>query len=113
VYLYARRPNAARFTTYEKVWHVGRYADFIRRELQQTLRNSPPAVFALTLSDYERLRDPRPEQRPLDWFERWLGPWLEQHYRVVERIAGPWPFVVLRRSDPPATTRSTPRSSPP
>ena len=61
VYLAARRPNASRFATTEKLGQVGANAAWIFDELAATLRAHPPAVFFLQERDRRALL---PDDRP-------------------------------------------------
>ncbi len=81
VYLQARRPNAARFITTEKLGQVGAHADWIRGELWQTLRDEPPALLFVPGGDVRFLND---EAAPR---------WLEEHYELSSRHEGTWIFL--------------------
>ncbi len=80
VYLHARRINAVRFTTTEKMGQVQGEAAFIGREMEERLKAEPPPVLVMSAMDYEgvhgRLEDPPRETE--------FGQWLDAHY---ERIA--------------------------
>ena len=81
VYLHARRINACRYTTTEKVGQVKAEADFVMHELDEVLRRDPPVVLVLSSTDDAWLRgtlDDRPPPAVL------LGPWIDENY---ERLA--------------------------
>ncbi len=96
-YLRARRPNATRFTTTEKIGQVGQGAAFVVREIETSLRRDPPALLAIPSSDYISMRDtPAAEDRPTAFH---LYPWITEHYQLVEEIPKFRTIYVFRRRD--------------
>ncbi|MFH1747052.1 MAG: glycosyltransferase family 39 protein [Planctomycetota bacterium] len=85
VYLWARRENASRFTTTEKVGQVGEQANFVMRELDETLKADPPVVLVVSCEDYEWLHGRRPDKGPPAVK---LGPWIDETYERVADIPG-------------------------
>lgn len=63
VYLHAKRLNASRFITTEKIGQVGEYADFIWDGLRTDLETNRPAVFVVSDEDYNWLSDPSADRR--------------------------------------------------
>ncbi len=93
VYLHARRLNASRFTTTEKLGQVAgsRQADLIRQGLTEQLEADPPALLVMSTNDYAMIREADPadlanstEEYP-DWLGVWFQGFLDEHYeRVLE-----------------------------
>lgn len=96
VYLEARRINACRFTTTEKLGHVGGSAAFILHELEDTLRAQPPTVITIQAADYLWLHGRRLRALPSD---ATLGPWLDENYQLVEEIPQFETVLVFKRRD--------------
>jgi len=96
VYLRARRINACRFTTTEKIGHVGSHAEFILRELEQTLRDRPPTLITMQAQDYLWLHGYSPQGLPSDFD---LGRWLDDNYQLVEEIPKFETVFILKRRD--------------
>lgn len=107
VYLYAQRASASRFFTTEKLGHVGAHAEFIRRELHDTLVSQPPALFVISAEDYAWCVDP-PPGRPPDWIGRFIGEWLDRTYVRVVDIPGANVLVFQRRDLAPAALAKLP-----
>ena len=112
-YLRARRVNACRFITTEKVGQVGKFAQPIADEIQRTLTEHPPPVFAIHEGDYEWTRNPN-DQQTLDDFGKWLGRWLDQ-YEIVDEVVEENTLILRRRdllsSDPARAGRPSGRGS--
>jgi 4-amino-4-deoxy-L-arabinose transferase-like glycosyltransferase len=83
VYLEARRINACRYTTTEKVGQVPGQADWILRELVQTLERHPPVALVVSYSDYLWLHGKNPDKPPPAVM---FGPWIDEHYEMVADI---------------------------
>lgn len=81
VYLRARRLNATRFATTEKLGQVREWTEFQRRELHDTLSASPPALHVMSEEYTERIR-----LEPRDWLESWLAPWIRENYVLVAQV---------------------------
>lgn len=96
VYLHSRRINASRFTTTEKIGQLRDHpvAGRIERELKATIMSQPPAVFVISMGDYEWLngRKPNGEVVAPDPF----GEWLAENYEQVNELRGI--FVLKRRT---------------
>jgi hypothetical protein len=105
VYLEARRLNACRFTTTEKVGQIGSGAMFILREIERTLRAHPPAVLTIQAEDYQWLHGRSRTGIPSDVL---LGPWIDEHYRRIEEIPKFGTVYIYKRNDLlEATTRKS------
>lgn len=95
VYLHARRVNACRYTTTEKVGQVPGKADFVMLELEERLKADPPVALVLSSTDYEWLHGRHPDKPPPAVL---LGPWIDENYERVADI----PYVnayVYKRND--------------
>lgn len=90
VYLYARRLNVCRFTTTEKMGHVGGEASFVGRELHQKLMAEPPTVFVISAEDYEWLHG-RAKNKPLQEVDPLAG-WLDENYERVDELHNVYVF---------------------
>ncbi len=97
VYLRSRRINACRFTTTEKIGQVRAHANFVARELEQTLRARPPALIVLSAGDYFRLHG---QDRTANW-PVWttLPDWLDENYQLVEDIPRFATVYIFKRND--------------
>ena len=85
VYLQARRINASRFSTTEKLGQVKGFASRIEDELAETLQADPPVVFVISATDYTWLvkgLSPTGETEEVGV----LGPWLEGNYERVDEV---------------------------
>lgn len=121
VYLHSRRMAACRYTTTEKIGQVKDFAEFQRRELYETLKSRPPAVFVVSDEDYQWFTDP-PPGKPRDWVGAWLATWLDANYQRVADLSVPENNVyVYKRRDlaapadanlgpPPPATAPAPRT---
>lgn len=112
VYLHARRINASRFTTTEKIGHVRERADWIARELEETLAKTPPPLIVMPAEDYHNLHD---KTRATAW-PVWtrLDTWLAENYRLIEDIpkfGTVYVFIRNDRFDPERFTDLTDRLS--
>lgn len=96
VYLHARRINACRFTTTEKLGHVRQEANFIARELHQRLAADPPAAFVLSANDYAWITGNKPGAPPPDELGLWLARLLQDRYEQVDDIRNI--FIFRRKS---------------
>ena len=94
VYLRARRPNATRFTTLEKVGQVREGANFVVQEVERELRADPPAVIAISARYYLWMQGLDRQDRPSEFQ---LGPWLDEHYQLVEEVARESVYIFKRR----------------
>ena len=116
-YLRARRINATRFATMEKVGQVGNAARFIVEEVERTLRAAPPALLVLPGEVYyEFLLGKDQRGSPSLWT---LGAWVDEHYRLADEVwVGPGEpvdrkvahfgtFYVFQRADRIDPTRET------
>jgi len=96
VYLHARRINACRFTTTEKVGQVKAGADFVLYELEHVLKEARPALMTIESRDYFWLHGRDPLRAPTDIT---LGPWIDEHYLPVEDIPKFGTIYVFKRRD--------------
>ncbi len=98
VYLYARRENACRFTTTEKVGQVRGGALFVLYELQEKLRDDPPALITMQSGDYVGLHhaDNAKLTLPPDIT---LGTWLDENYTLIEEIPRFGTVYIFKRND--------------
>ena len=96
VYLQAHRINACRFITTEKPGQVGAAANFVLRELEDTLRRDPPAVITIQAEDYLWLHGQGPRG---EVSEATLGPWLDENYWLVQEIPKFGTVYVCKRKD--------------
>lgn len=94
VYLRARRPNATRFTTLEKVGQVREGARFVVDEVEQKLRADPPTAIAISAGDYLWMHGQDAQGRPSAFK---LGSWLDEHYQLVEEVPAFNVYVFKRR----------------
>lgn len=95
IYLFARRPNAVRFTTTEKIGQVKEKAGFVREELVKGLMSRPPAAFVISAGDLAWLHGQSPTG-PTRVDE--LAPWLDRNYQQVDDYRN---MLVLKRRDAP------------
>ena len=104
VYLHARRLNATRFVTTEKIEHFPghEYAERMRRELYQRLRGDPPEMFLIRDGDYAQFGAPGYDA---DWLNRWLVGWLDGNYVRVKHMPKFGVYLYRRRD----TTNDTAR----
>ncbi len=96
VYLQARRINASRFTTTEKVGQVGAGARFVLDELVQTLRDRPPELLTITAEDYLWLHGRSQRGIPTDVE---LGGWIDETYTLVQEIPRFGTVYIYKRRD--------------
>ncbi len=94
VYMQSRRINACRFATTEKVGQVGPEADFIVRELEETLRADPPALLVIPPTDLAHMQG---KGKPSPFIKLW--PWIEANYHQVEGVPEFGSVCVFRRND--------------
>ena len=96
VYLRARRLNATRFTTTEKVGQVRAEARFVVDEMEAKLRADPPAVLVLSAGDYLWMKNGDRLGQPSAFT---LAPWIDQHYRLVQEIPKFGNIYIFKRTD--------------
>lgn len=100
VYLHAHRINVCRFTTTEKIGHVGDFADFVRQDLYEAFSTRPPAVFVVSVDDYIWFNGQSPNRPPPDWLGEWIAGWLDKSYaRMDELKAGEEYVFIYKRRD--------------
>ncbi len=105
VYLRARRLNATRFTTLEKVGQVQGGARFVVDELETRLRADPPAALVMSAGDYNWMKEGDSRGRPSDFA---LGPWIDEVYRRVEEIPQFGNYYIFKRADLLPASQSRP-----
>jgi 4-amino-4-deoxy-L-arabinose transferase-like glycosyltransferase len=96
VYLEARRINATRFSTTEKVGQVGGGARFVIDEMERKLKADPPAALVIPASDYFWMWGRVPGAPPSDFQ---LGPWIAEHYVVVREVPKFGTHYIFKRKD--------------
>ena len=96
VYLHARRINASRFATTEKIGQVKGEAAFVMRELEETLRRDPPAVLVIKDDDYQWTHGRHPRRPPPDIR---LGPWIDEQYERLAEIPEFETVYIYKRKD--------------
>ncbi len=97
VYLHARRINACRFTTTEKLGHVKQEAAFIGDELRETLSAEPPVLFVISAGDYGWCHEPPDSPRSPGPLGHWLAGWLDENYEIVQDIAEVNTYLLKRK----------------
>lgn len=95
VYLRARRINATRFTTMEKVGQVGAGANFVVQEVERVMHTTPPVAIAMSAGDYLWLHGIHPDGTASQFT---LGPWLDENYQLVEDVPR-FNVLVFKRRD--------------
>lgn len=100
VYLHARRLNASRYTTTEKIGQLyyTPEAEAIRQEMIRTLSADPPAAIVMYAGEYLLLTNPGLTDDPIDSLGQWLGPFLKQNYTVAFDYV-PSNIYILMRND--------------
>jgi hypothetical protein len=91
VYLHARRINASRYATTEKLGQVAgsRQADIIRCGLTSQLEAAPPTLIVMSTGDYAMICEARPADLANstaaypDWLSLWLQEFLAEKYEQV------------------------------
>jgi hypothetical protein len=97
VYLYARRPNALRFTTTEKVGQVRGHAEEIVAEIEAGLRAAPPVMMVLSTHEYYELHGVSLSGRPPDYE---LASWMDANYQIVREVSQAYGgALLLKRRD--------------
>jgi 4-amino-4-deoxy-L-arabinose transferase-like glycosyltransferase len=99
VYLHARRLNASRYTTTEKLGQVWQSAeaDIIRHELKDQLEAAPPAVMVMSAGDYQRIKEAEAPGDHPDWLGWWLKGFLSKNYEQVLEITEFNDFIFQRK----------------
>lgn len=96
VYLRARRINATRFTTTEKVGQVGSGARFVVKEIQDRLQADPPAALVMSATDYYWMHEHDSKGRQSDFD---FAGWIEANYRLALEIPKFGTFYIFKRKD--------------
>jgi hypothetical protein len=108
VYLRARRINACRFTTWEKIGQVAGGAQFVEDELRDTLVKNPPAALVIPSGDYFWTYEPPPGSAPVTApavadaasgkFR--YGPWILANYRLAAEVCqSSETYYIFKRKD--------------
>jgi hypothetical protein len=87
VYLRARRLNASRYTTTEKIGQVSgsHEADIIRRELIEEVKARRPALIIMSANDYDMIQSAAPKDPDGDSWDAWWQRTLRDDYeRALE-----------------------------
>jgi hypothetical protein len=95
VYLRARRVNAVRFATTEKLGQVPGQASFIMRELETRLMAAPPAALVVPAADYDKMQG-RIGRGQIGQPTA-LGLWIDEHYERLADVPGPNLFIYKRK----------------
>ncbi|MBW7906034.1 MAG: glycosyltransferase family 39 protein [Phycisphaerae bacterium] len=104
VYLHARRINATRYVTMEKIGQLEKTqtAEMIRQYLIHELDRIRPPALVMHSGDYVEMEhqlsaaEPDPTRRPIDSLGRWLLPFLRDHYRLAVDVADHGVYIFLR-----------------
>ena len=99
VYLQARRANASRYTTTEKLGQVAGEpeAEFIRQELTEQLAADPPALMIVTAGDWDAIREAVPVEGNPDWLSVWLRNFIETNYEQALEVVEFNVFIFQRK----------------
>ncbi|MBK9119385.1 MAG: hypothetical protein IPM18_07250 [Phycisphaerales bacterium] len=96
-YLTAKRVNASRYFTTEKVGQVGAGAQHIVAEIEATLRAHPPALIVLSNAERNRMMG-----IALPPSEFTIFPWIETHYTLAEELPRFGTYYLYRRIESPS-----------
>ena len=111
VYLYARRINASRYVTTEKLGQVphSEEAKIIRRQLRDQLEADRPALMVMSDNDYAMVQEAGPPGDDPDWLSWWLQGFLREHYRRALEVTE-CNVMIFRRRDlgPPQFRKNQP-----
>lgn len=108
VYLRARRENACRYTTTEKIGQlhknredgadpIGAARD-IAAELQRTLTARPPAAYVISAGSYDWIARSVQDDRTSGSYGRWLYQWLTANYTRVADVER-FNVYIFKRND--------------
>jgi len=101
-YRFAYRLPATRFGTFEKLGQVGEHARFIVNGAERDLRSRPPAVYVISITEYDALL----KDRSTTW-----GAWLVAEYVPHSDVQGMRILVRRRAPTEPLTERRDGRPS--
>ena len=107
VYLRARRLNASRYTTTEKIGQVkhAAEAEIIRHEIAEQLEETRPALMVVSDHDYGLIFSPDPESEYSGWYREWIEDFLVSNYEMVLEVVD-FNVYIYQRKD--LASRSTP-----
>ncbi len=100
VYLRARRLNASRYTTTEKIGQVwaSEEADIIRSELIGELAKTPPALIIMSANDYAMIQSATPPDPDADSWDAWWQRTLRDDYQRALEIKE-FNVLIFQRKD--------------
>ncbi len=103
VYLRARRVNATRYATTEKIGQLYEQpeAERIRQELIRQLGAEPPAALVMSGHDYFTITNPPKPERPRDSLGDWMARWVPENYVVAVDVREFNILILLRRDRAP------------
>jgi len=103
VYLRARRVNATRYATTEKIGQLYEQpeAERIRQELIRQLGAEPPAALVMSSHDYSTIINPPNPERPRDSLGDWMARWVPENYVVAVEVREFNILILLRRDRAP------------
>lgn len=101
VYLHARRLNASRYTTTEKIGQApdSAEADIIRKELTDKLAAEPPKLIVINSDEYQGILEEKPPPDCKDWLGWWLKGFLPEHYQIVDEVTECNVLILERRDN--------------
>lgn len=106
VYLHARRANATRYATTEKIGQLYERpeAERIRQEMIRRLSAEPPVALVMSSNDYFTISSPPRPERPRDSLGDWMAAWVPEHYVVAVDVREFNVLILLRRDRAPPDT---------
>jgi len=110
VYLHARRLNASRYTTLEKIGQLRetQTAEMIRQSVIADLQRTRPVALVMHSGDYVEMEymltttQPDPARTPIDSLGRWLFPHMKDNYRLALDVADHGIYIFMRNDRWPA-----------
>lgn len=108
VYLHARRVNATRYATTEKIGQLYERpeAERMRQALIRQLGAEPPVALVMSSHDYFTITNPPPPERPRDSLGDWMAWWVPENYVVAVDVRE-FNILILLRHD-----RAPPQAEP-
>ncbi|MEW6251028.1 MAG: glycosyltransferase family 39 protein [Planctomycetota bacterium] len=97
VYLEARRINACRYATTEKVGQVREHADDIVAEIEECVRRRPPELLVISDEDWTRMEQGHDSQGRPSAFT--IAPWIKEQYRRIYEEPRFGTIYIFKRKD--------------
>ena len=99
VYLHARRPNASRYITTEKIGQApnSAEADIIRKELTDQLAAHPPKLIIINADEYQDVLEEKPPPECKEWLGWWLQGFLRENYDIAFEVTECNVLILERR----------------